>query len=222
MMSMSASSVSLIACAALAIGGFYMMNSSNKGAADAAKAAQEKVAADARAAQASKSEGGPGQGPGQASTGGVGAINPGMYTISSGGMSMIINPDNCTDTSVGINDATGDDRQAWNLSPVPGRPGYYYIQSEHRLFKKSCNLAYLTAPSDCSGVGATLDTPQWADRQYWQLVPTGNGSYQVQNAACAAKRAPSYLMSSGVTKGMNVLSLSSRSGTPYTFNAIAS
>lgn len=203
MMSMSASSVSLLACAAIAAGAFYMMNSG--------PTKPPQLPVQPAVVAASESTSAPA----------AGAVNPGMYNVVSGGVSMIIDPENCTNTQVGFDDATGSDKQAWNLSPVPGRPGYYYIQSEHRLFKKGCNLSYLTAPAECNGVGATLDTPQWADRQYWQLVPTGNGAYQIRNAACAAKRAPSYLMSSGVNRGMNTFTLSDRSGTAYNFNPVS-
>lgn len=208
MMSMSISSACLVACVAIAGGVFFMSrgnnnNNSGKSGSVSSGAAGGEIALSSTMTGTSAPVSGP--------------LKEGLYNVVSGGVSMIVNPDNCTDTQVGFDDPQENDKHAWNLRPVNGRPGFYYIQSEHRLFKKGCDLSYLTAPSDCSGT-AVLDRPVWADRQYWQLVPSGNGGYQLRNASCAAKRAPSYLTSSGVNKGFGVFQLHDRSGTTYSFN----
>lgn len=206
MMSMSISSVCLVACVAIAAGGFYFMNSSSSKANDEKKARDAQLAAQL----AANSTAAPNSGGGTSG----GSIQAGMYNVGSGGVSLIVNPDNCTDKQVGFDDPQENDKHAWNFKPVPGRPGYYYVQSEHRLFKKGCDLAYLTADSDCAST-PSLDKPVWADRQYWQLLPSGNGQYQLRNAACAAKRAPSYLTSSGVNKGWGAFQMTDRGGTSY-------
>ena len=210
MMSMSISSVCLVACVALAAGGLFFMNSSSKADEEKKREAAAREAAAREAA--ANSTGAPNSGGGGS---GGGSIQAGMYNVGSGGVSMIVNPDNCTDTKVGFSDPQENDKHAWNFKPVPGRPGYYYVQSEHRLFKKGCDVAYLTADSDCAS-SPSLDKPVWADRQYWQLLPTGNGQYQLRNAACASKRAASYLTSSGVNKGWGVFQMTDRGGTSYT------
>ena len=205
MMSMSMSSISLLACAAIAGAYFLMPKGPSKEQVESEKQA---AVASMMAASASSTQ--------VPSSSPSGAVQAGMYTISNGGVGLIVNPKTCTDNRVGFEDPAPGDTHAWNLKPVPNRPGYYYLQSESRLFRQGCNLAYLTAPTNCDGT-PVLDTDRWADRQYWELVPSGNGSYQLRNAACAAKRAPSYLASSGTEKGWGKFKMFDRSGTSYVF-----
>ena len=144
----------------------------------------------------------------------TGAVAEGLYNVKFGGVEMIVNPDTCESNLVGFGMPTESDKGAWQFKAVPNRPGYYYVSSEHRTFKKGCDLKYLTAPSDCKG-SPILDKDVWADRQYWQLVPGVNGKYMLKNASCADRRASSYVTSDGVNTGWNNAQMSSREGSPY-------
>ena len=212
MMSMSMSSVSLVACAAIAAGGFWYMTNKNKESGDD----MSMTAAASAAASAAAAAAGP-TSTGTAGTSGepAGTVNDGLYNIKYGGVNMIVNPYNCTTTDVGFGEAVENDRAAWNLRQVPGRPGMYYVSSEHRLFKKGCDLKYLTAPVSCDG-SPVLDTAKWADRQYWKLVPGGgDGKFQLRSVSCMEKRANSYLTSRGSSGGWNTSVMSPRDGSPY-------
>ena len=140
----------------------------------------------------------------------------GRWNITYGGLTLGVDTKDCTTSNVWFDDTTGENKQQWNLRAVPGREDVYQIHSEERLFDKGCEHAYLTAPASCTGP-ATLDKPQFADRQWWQLVPnTVTGGYEVRNVSCANKRWPSYMISSGAQGGVgNTARLASRAGAPY-------
>jgi hypothetical protein len=140
-------------------------------------------------------------------------VTEGLYNVKYGNTQMIVNPDTCKSTLVGFGEPSETDKGAWSFRAVPNRPGYYYVSSEHRTFKKGCELKYLTAPSDCKG-SPVLDKPVYADRQYWQLIPQGD-KYMLKNSACTDKRDNSYVMSSGARGGWNNAGMSSRDGSPY-------
>ena len=142
-----------------------------------------------------------------------GVITDGLYNVKYGDVEMIVNPDTCKSTLVGFGDPMESDKGAWFFKAVPNRPGYYYVSSEHRTFKKGCDLKYLTAPSDCKG-SPVLDNPGYADRQYWQLVPQGD-KYMLKNASCTNKRGSEYVLSSGKKSGWNDAQMASRFGSPY-------
>lgn len=197
MMSMSMSSA--CACVVLAAGGLLLWNQSNK----------KTDTTSAPIYKPSKKEDDETTAP---STGG--AVADGLYNVKYGGVEMIVNPDTCESTLVGFGEPNESDKGAWSFRAVPNRPGYYYVSSEHRTFKKGCDLKYLTAPSDCKG-SPLLDRPVYADRQYWQLAPNGQGKYMLKNASCTDKRDSSYVMSSGVKTGWNDASMASREGSPY-------
>ncbi len=141
----------------------------------------------------------------------------GMYNIKYGSVGMAVDPTGCSSTQVGFNSTVENDKQVWNLRPVPGRAGVYYVASEHKQFENGCPTKYLTAPESCDGT-PNLDNPQYADRQYWSLVPSGDGKYMLRNMACADKRAASYLSSSGTTGGFAKASMTSREGSAYSIN----
>ena len=205
MMSMSMSSVSLVACVALGAGAWFMWSGNKSPPPTSAPSFAEVVST-------------PTPGSGTGGSGTYGTVADGQYNVKYGGLQMYVDADNCTNNGVGFTDTTENDGQVWNFRAVPNRPGYYYVSSEHRLFKKGCDLKYLTAPATCGGT-PVLDKPVWADRQYWKLEPSGtDGQYQLKNASCYDKRAESFLTSSGVKAGFNQSIMTSRGGSPYSLN----
>jgi hypothetical protein len=141
----------------------------------------------------------------------------GMYNIKYGGVGMSVLPQTCGSTDVGFNNTEENDQQVWNLKPVQGRAGVYYVASEHKQFDSGCPTKYLTAPESCSGT-PILNDPKYADRQYWNLVPSGDGKYMLRNMSCADKRQASYLSSSGTTGGFAKAQMTSREGSAYSIN----
>lgn len=146
-----------------------------------------------------------------------GALGAGWYNIKYGGVGMSVNPKSCGSTQVGFNNTTENDQQVWSLQPVPGRTGLYYVSSEHKQFDSGCNVKYLTAPTNCDGT-PELNKPEFADLQYWSLVPRGDGKFMLRNQSCADKRQSSYLSSSGVAGDMAKSTMTSREGSPYSIN----
>lgn len=138
----------------------------------------------------------------------------GMYNIKYGGVGLSVDPTGCSSTDVGFNNTVENDKQVWNLRAVPGRTGVYYVASEHKQFENGCPTKYLTAPESCSGT-PNLNDPKYADRQYWNLVPSGDGKYMLRNMSCADKRQASYLSSSGTAGGFAKAQMTSREGSAY-------
>lgn len=202
MMSMSMSS----ACACVALGGvaFFMYSQSQKPKPTTAPptAAPEPIEKTT------------------APSGGVGSVTEGLYNVRFGDVEMIVNPGTCKSTAVGFGDPTESDKGAWFFKAVPNRPGFYYVSSEHRTFKKGCDLKYLTAPADCKG-SPVLDNSGYADRQYWQVVPQGD-KFMLKNASCTNKRGNEYLLSSGVKSGWNDAQMAARFGSPYSLTPFGS
>lgn len=114
-----------------------------------------------------------------------------------------------------------NDQHLWNFDPVAGKDGVYYIRSEQKMFKKACPM-YLTAPSSCaSNSEATLEKTQYADRQYWKAVPSGNG-YQLVSVHCQNARGHPFLISKGSTSGKsNTARMANRTGSTYTIESTA-
>lgn len=151
----------------------------------------------------------------------VGRNMAGRYQITYGGMSLAVDPKDCQTKNVWFSDTTGGTKHEWNLKLVPGFEDVYYISSEERAFDKGCDTAYLEAPSSCTGP-ASLNRPATTDLQYWRLVPSTGGGYELQNVSCANKRWPSYMISSGNQGGLtNTARLASRTGSPYLFRKTA-
>jgi hypothetical protein len=149
--------------------------------------------------------------------GSVGRNMAGRYQITYGGMSLVVDPKDCQTKNVWFSDTTGGTKHEWNLKLVPGFEDVYYISSEERAFDKGCDTAYLEAPSSCTGP-ASLNRPATTDLQYWRLVPSTGGGYELQNVSCANKRWPSFMISSGNQGGpTNTARLASRTGSPYLF-----
>lgn len=141
-------------------------------------------------------------------------LGAGTYNIKYGGVGMAVLPQTCGSTEVGFNNTTENDQQVWNLRPVPGRSGVYYVASEHKQFDSGCPTKYLTAPETCSGT-PILNDPKYADRQYWNLVPSGDGKYMLRNMSCADKRQAAFLSSSGTAAGFAKAQMTSREGSAY-------
>ena len=196
MMSMSMSSLCLVSVVAVAGVGLWMM-SNNK----------------PKTTPAPPSDGGAPP----AGTSAPEGLGAGMYNIKYGGVGMSVQPNACSSTDVGFNNTTENDQQVWNLRPVPGRSGVYYVASEHKQFDAGCDLKYLTAPQSCSGT-PVLHKPEFADLQYWNLVPSGDGKFMLRNMSCADKRQASYLSSSGTAGGFAKAQMTSREGSAYSVN----
>lgn len=195
MMSMSMSSLCLVSVVAAAGVGFWMM-SNNK--------PKNTLPPEPPAA-------------GPTGTSAPEGLGAGMYNIKYGGVGMAVRPQTCASTEVGFDTTVENDQQVWNLKPVPGRSGVYYVASEHKQFDSGCPIKYLTSPETCSGT-PVLDAPNFADRQYWNLVPSGDGKYMLRNMSCADKRKPSYLSSSGTAGDFAKAQMTSREGSAYSIN----
>lgn len=149
--------------------------------------------------------------------GSVGRGMAGRYQVTYGGMSLVVDPKDCQTKDVWFSDTTGGTKHEWNLKLVPGFEDVYYISSEERAFDKGCDTAYLEAPSSCAGP-AYLARPSNTDLQFWRLVPSTGGGFELQNVSCANKRWPSYMISSGNQGGAaNTARLAARTGSPYLF-----
>ncbi len=152
--------------------------------------------------------------------GGVGRGMAGRYQITYGGLSLVVDPKDCQTKNVWFSDATGGTKHEWNLRLVPGFEDVYYISSQERAFDKGCDTAYLEAPSSCQGP-ASLNRPATTDLQYWRLVPSTDGGFELQNVSCANKRWPSFMISSGNQGGAsNTARLAARTGSPYLFRKV--
>ena len=209
MMSLSASSSSIALCAVAAFGALYMMRGSGTNAGmsfwggGANTSRQDEDGPNTTATSSQEVSG---------------TVSDGSYNVKYGGLQMVVDPRSCKDSKVGFGQAIEGDRAAWNLRQVPGRPGLYYVSSEYRTFRQGCANKYLTAPLQCKG-SPTLDTPRWADRQYWRFVPTGDGKYQLRSASCMEQRSPSYVASAGSGQGgWNVAGMQAREGSPYSLS----
>jgi type II secretory pathway pseudopilin PulG len=153
--------------------------------------------------------------------GSVGRAMAGRYQITYGGLSLVVDPKDCQTKNAWFSDATGGTKHEWNLKLVPGFEDVYYISSQERAFDKGCDAAYLEAPSSCTGP-ASLNRPATTDLQYWRLVPSTDGGFELQNVSCANKRWPSFMISSGNQGGAtNTARLASRTGSPYLFRKVA-
>lgn len=149
--------------------------------------------------------------------GSVGRGMAGRYQITYGGLSLAVDPKDCQTKGVWFSDTTGGTKHEWNLKLVPGFEDVYYISSQERAFDKGCDTAYLEAPSSCTGP-ASLNRPANTDLQFWRLVPSTDGGYELQNVSCANKRWPSFMISSGNQSGAtNTARLAARTGSPYLF-----
>jgi len=146
----------------------------------------------------------------------------GMKQIKNGGLSLVVDPKSQNSKSTWFEDTQENLQHVWEFVPVPNKDETYYISSQQRQFKKGNNTMYLTAPatSNCSG-SPTVDKPVYADRQYWKVIPSGDG-YQLASVACLNRRAPPYLMSSGARAGNKkgaskgrTATFSARSGSVY-------
>lgn len=152
--------------------------------------------------------------------GSVGRGMAGRYQISYGGLSLVVDPKDCQTKNVWFSDTTGGTKHEWNLKLVPGFEDVYYISSQERAFDKGCDTSYLEAPSSCTGP-ASLNRPANTDLQFWRLVPSTDGGYELQNVSCANKRWPSYMISSGNQAGAtNTARLAARTGAPYLFRKV--
>ena len=143
----------------------------------------------------------------------------GKMRIKNGGVTMVTDKGTCKNTGIYFQNAKENDRDVWNLIPVPGKENVYYIQSENRLFRKGSCPGYVTANSLCNKV--SMGKAGWADRQYWEPVQTGDG-YMLRNVACKNKRKADYLTSSGTTssKKKNPAKLNARAGSMYTLESV--
>lgn len=142
----------------------------------------------------------------------------GRMRIKNGGVTMVTDKGTCKNTGIFFQNAKENDRDVWNLIPVPGKDNVYYIQSENRLFRKACP-GYVTANSLCNKV--SMGKAGWSDRQYWEPVQTGDG-VMLRNVACKNKRKADYLTSSGTTssKKKNPAKLNARAGSMYTLESV--
>ena len=211
MMSMGMSCVCAVSVLALSGAAFYMMNDGEKK--EAALLEQQQLAA--AAAAATEEDVAPTSSMGFSSSGATDI--GGRRVIKTGGNSLVVDPKKCSNKQVYFANTKENDSHRWNFIPVPNKEGYYYVQSESRLFKRACP-GYLTATSSCDG-GVQIDRPVFADRQYWQAVQTGSG-HQLQNVACLNKRKASYLTASGGKSGKtNQGRLYNRAGTIFTLES---
>ena len=138
----------------------------------------------------------------------------GRYLVTYGGMSLTVDPKDCKTNNVWFSDQSGI-KMEWNLKTVPGYEDVYTLRSEERGFTKGCDAAYLEAPSSCSGP-AYITRPASTEAQYWQLVPSTGGGYELRNVACSNKRWPAYMISSGNQGDLtNTARLADRAGSPY-------
>lgn len=154
-------------------------------------------------------------------TGGGESGLEGLRRIKYGSVSMVA-PSNssCNQTpKVYFKNSQENDQHLWNFDPT-NKDGVYRIRSEQKSFKKGCNM-YLTAPNGCkSNSEVTLDRPIWADRQYWKVVPSGDG-YQLMNVACENARAFPYMISKGASSGKsNTARMGNRIGTTYSLETV--
>jgi hypothetical protein len=145
----------------------------------------------------------------------------GVREIKYGGVNLVVPPSSSCkgNQKPYFKTPTNTDQPLWNFDPVPNRDDTYYIRSEHKQFKKGCNM-YLTAPSGCkNNAEATLEKPVYADRQYWKAIPSGDG-YQLMSVACQNSRGFPYLSSKGASGSRsNTLRMANRIGTTYTIES---
>jgi hypothetical protein len=151
-----------------------------------------------------------------ASGGGTNEVT-GRRTIKYGNVGLVV-PANSKCNSkapVYFESTQENDQHIWNLDPVPNQDGLFYIRSEQRSFKSACP-SYLTSPKGCKiNADVTLEKGNYADRQYWKVIPSGEG-YMLQSQACLNGRGPSYMVSKGATSGKkNTARLTSRAGSVY-------
>ena len=213
MMSMGMSCVCAVSVLALGGAAFYAMNNSEKDKEAELLAEQQRLAA--AAAAADEEDDAPASSMGFSSMGATDI--GGRRVIKTGGNSLVVDPKKCSNKQVYFANTKENDSHRWNFIPVPNKEGYFYVQSESRLFKRACP-GYLTATSSCDG-GVQIDKPIYADRQYWQAVQTGSG-HQLQNVACLNKRKASYLTASGSKSGKtNHGRLYNRAGTIFTLES---
>lgn len=144
----------------------------------------------------------------------------GRYQLTYGGESMTSDPRNCQTTAVWFDDVKDGSQSQWNLKTVPGYEDVYYVRNEDRFFNQGCAKAYLQAPSSCAGP-AYLSEPSNTDLQYWQLLPSIDGGYELRNVSCNSKKWPAYVISSATQKGpTNTARLVPREGAPYTLRRV--
>jgi len=139
------------------------------------------------------------------------ALNATTYRLHSGSLGM---DSDCSRAQVQMKDKNEENSQQWKAVPVPGKANVYNLLSNQRSLS-GCP-AYLTADSTCNGT--SLESPQYLDRQEFEVLGGEGQPKQIRSVACKNKNLQSYIKGDQIDAG---LSLQRKSGTAFTFDPIA-
>lgn len=139
------------------------------------------------------------------------ALSATTYRVHSGSLGMDAD---CSRPQVQMKDAQEDNTQQWKVVPVNGKADVYNLLSNQRSIS-GCP-AYLTADSSCNGT--SLESPQYLDRQEFEVLGGSGQPKQIRSVACKNKNLPSYVNGNGRDAG---LKFQRKSGTSFSFDPIA-
>ena len=114
---------------------------------------------------------------------------------------------NCNNGRVGFSNGVDSAKWLWNFTKVKdwtsGSSGssypVYTIESVHKSQNAACSQRYLTASDQCRSP-PTLESRQMGDSQLWVVIKKGDG-YQLRSLLCTRGRTTNqYLMQSGGNK----------------------
>lgn len=139
------------------------------------------------------------------------ALTATTYRVHSGSLGMDAD---CSRAQVQMKDTNEENSQQWKAVPVPGKSNVYNLLSNQRSIS-GCP-AYLTADSSCNGT--SLESPQYLDRQEFEILGGDGQPKQIRSVACKNKNLQSYINGNGRDAS---LTFQRKSGTSFSFDPIA-
>lgn len=143
------------------------------------------------------------------------SLEASTYRLKNGGLTMSVDNSNCSNRNIQMQDGVEGDKGQWIAVPV--RDNVYNIKSNARQMM-GCDVAFLTASSSCNGT--SLEQPKFLDRQEWEINDVG-GRRTIRSISCKNSNLPSYLSGGGRGNANRNVGLTTKGGSPFTFEAVA-